>query len=314
MAEPLRDPRVRDYVMPTRIVWRSPAPAPENPDLLLSQTGHQVGPAGPRCVLGHGAGLLLDFGRELHGGVQIVAHETTDNKPVQVRVRFGESAGEAMADPFPIHGHAIHDHRCALPWFGSAEVGNTGFRFVRIDVDDPGKEVRLVSVRAVHLYRDLPWRGSFRCPDERLNQIWRTGAYTTQLCLQDLLWDGIKRDRLVWIGDMHPETMVVATVFGSGDVVPHSLDLLRDATPLPGWMNGISSYSLWWLLTQHTWWMYVGDAAYLEAQRGYLGGLAAQVLGCIGDDGGERLAEWRFLDWPTAGDDVAKHAGLQGLL
>ena len=63
--------------------------------------------------------------------------------------------------------------------------------------------------------------------------------------MQEYLWDGVKRDRLVWVGDLHPEVMTVNTVFGYNEVVPKSLDLIRDITPLPQWMNGISSYSIW---------------------------------------------------------------------
>jgi alpha-L-rhamnosidase len=40
------------------------------------------------------------------------------------------------------------------------------------------------------------------------------GADTVHLCMQDYLWDGIKRDRLVWIGDMHPEVSTINAVFG----------------------------------------------------------------------------------------------------
>ena len=63
-------------------------------------------------------------------------------------MRFGESVGEAMADPFPIHGHAIHDHQISVPWLGkSHEVGGRrGFRFVRIDTVDPGSHLELVAV------------------------------------------------------------------------------------------------------------------------------------------------------------------------
>ena len=32
--------------------------------------------------------------------------------------------------------------------------------------------------------------------------------------MQEYLWDGVKRDRLVWLGDMHPEVMTVQSVFG----------------------------------------------------------------------------------------------------
>ena len=53
--------------------------------------------------------------------------------------------------------------------------------------------------------------------------------------------------------------MTVSTVFGYNEVVPKSLDLIRDITPLPSWMNGISSYSIWWLLIQRDWYYYQGN-------------------------------------------------------
>jgi hypothetical protein len=128
------------------------------------------------------------------------------------------------------------------------------------------------------------------------------------------MWDGIKRDRLVWIGDMHPETMTVLAVFGPLPIVPASLDLVRDQTPLPRWMNGISSYSIWWVLIQHSWYRYTGDLHYLRAQQTYLRGLLEQLAKYIGPDGAERLPETRFLDWPSSQNKKAIHAGLQALM
>src|SRR5436309_9551907 len=146
------------------------------------------------------------------------------------------------------NGRAVRDQTVALPWCGREAVGPGGFRFVRIDAVEPGRPVALRMVRAALTLRDLPYVGSFRCDDERLNRIWRVGAYTVQLNMQEYLWDGIKRDRLVWIGDMHPEVSTIDAVFGETDVVPRSLDLIRDVTPDAEWMNGISSYSMWWVL------------------------------------------------------------------
>ena len=102
---------------------------------------------------------------------------------------------------------------------------------------------------------------------ERLNNIWQVGAYTVHLNMQKYLWDGIKRDRLVWVGDLHPEVMTVNTVFGYNEVVPKSLDLIRDITPLPGWMNGMCSYSIWWLLIQRDWYYYQGDLVLFEGTK-----------------------------------------------
>lgn len=55
-------------------------------------------------------------------------------------------------------------------------------------------------IKAIVLIQDLEYIGSFNSSDEFLNQIWKIGAYTVHLCLQDYLWDGIKRrpTRLDW--------------------------------------------------------------------------------------------------------------------
>ena len=42
--------------------------------------------------------MLLDFGREIHGGIVIAAWQETKGDGVCVRVRFGESAMEAMSE------------------------------------------------------------------------------------------------------------------------------------------------------------------------------------------------------------------------
>ncbi len=303
------DPRVRTLLKPVRVVWQTEGKsAPKGAQELLREGGKS-------CVMKHDGdapGLLLDFGREIHGGVRITNGITPAHAPTPVRVRFGESVAEAMGKTD--QDHAIHDQVILIPWYGYAEFGNTGFRYARIDLVEPGTMLDIKEFAAVFIRRDLEYKGAFSCSDERINEIWRTGAYTTHLCMQDRVWDGIKRDRLVWIGDLHPETMVVNTVFGGVDVIPESLDYVRDETPLPNWMNGISSYSLWWLLIHHDWFLYQGNLDYLKAQREYLEALVRQLAAQIGDDGAERMGEGRFLDWPSSGDDAAIHAGLHALL
>lgn len=306
---PSRDPRVRDFVPPQRVLWHT-RHGVRNAEALL---GDDDAVAALRRAPGEEPpAILLDFGRELHGGVRFDCPWNSTGKPVRVRVRFGESASEAMGSPN--NDHAIHDLETLLPWMGHQEIGCTGFRFVRLDLLEEDVELHLRHAVAVFLHHRDPEQGSFECSDDLLNRIWRTGAYTVHLCMQDHVWDGVKRDRLVWIGDMHPETRVVSTVYGAHPLVPRSLDLVRDRTPLPAWMNGISSYSLWWILCHRDWYLWHGDLAYLAQQSSYLEGLLELVLSRIGPDGGEMLDGHRFLEWPTARDDSAISAGLQALV
>lgn len=316
--------RTTAYLPPVRIVWQEATGSSSIQDLeklLAPGNGQAELVSGKEIRIKKSkdgtVSFLLDFGRELQGGIQLVTGQSSQ-KEIKVRVRFGESVSEAMCDITPENGatndHAMRDFEVTLPWLGVAEAGNSGFRFVRIDVQEEEATLLLKEVRAIFTYRDIPYLGSFHCSDSRLNDIWMTGAYTVHLNMQEYIWDGVKRDRLVWIGDLHPELMTVNTVFGYNEVIPKSLDLIRNTTPVPNWMNGISSYSIWWLLIHRDWYFYQGDLEYLKEQRGYITTLLEHLITKIGEDGKENLDGTRFLDWPSSPNQKGVDAGLQALM
>ena len=231
-----------------------------------------------------------------------------------MRVRFGESVGEAMSEigqKSAGNDHAIRDSVHDIPFMGVVEIGNTGFRFVRLDLVTYGK-VSLECVRAVSLMRPMTRLGEFRCSDERLNRIWETAVRTVHLCCQDFLWDGIKRDRLVWMGDTHPETRTLLSVFGAVDVLRDSLDYAAATTPTNCWMNGMPNYTLWFLRNVHDWYMFTGDVNFIKTRQAYLKSTIEHVLAQVGEDG--RSQQKGFLDWPTQHNQPAVRAGTQALL
>lgn len=311
------------FVTPKRIVWTSGAGV-SNAEVLLKEYAGQITTSTKNvCVLssknGETAALLLDFGKELHGSVEISAAMRSPNKPVKVRIRLGESVSEAMSnvgglspDSSATNDHAMRDMVVELPWLGVANTNNSGFRFVRIDLLEPETNLALKAIRIESKMRDIPYLGSFECDNERLNKIWNVGAYTVHLNMQEYLWDGIKRDRLVWLGDMHPEMMTINTVFGQNDVVKKSLDFGRDSTPLPEWMNGMTTYSMWWLMIHRDLYMYQGDYEYLIEQKDYANRLIHQIIDKI-DGNKETFVQGRFVDWPTSENKEVTHAGLQAL-
>lgn len=320
---PAVDPRVRSLVRPQRIVWvsendnrRTVADA----DTLLQERYGQVPEGvfleGSGCRLenkGAAPGVLLDFGTELHGGVRL-ASGGPSGRDVRVRVRFGESVSEAMADlgeRGACNDHAIRDSVVDLPWCGTREFGYSGFRFCRVDLVSEGI-LSLESVDAVSLMRPMERRGYFCCNDERLNRIWSTAAHTIHLCCQDFIWDGIKRDRLVWMGDMHPEMMALLAVFGEQDVLTRSLDYMRDITPCDAYMNGMPSYTLWWIRCLHDLFQYNGTLAYVRSHHAYLQRVVDNLETGIGEDNRCKLKG--FLDWPTQHNPAAVLAGMQALM
>ena len=325
------DTRTRTYVYPTRIVWETERQSFDDGwpmrretvqmEKLLEHKRGQVSEGyfgtsvGTKLVnRGEAPGVLLDFGRELHGGVQIgISKESS--AMARLRLRFGESVGEAMSTlgdgRHACNDHSVRDLELEVPRFGTIEVGNTGFRFLRLDLVTGG-EVGFEFVRAVSLMRPMKTIGTFRSSDERLNRIYETGVRTAHLCCQEHLWDGIKRDRLVWIGDDSYTAMkAVLPVFGAASVVPETLDHAIATTPPERWMV-LPSYTLWFVRCLADWYRYTGDIAYLRGHAEYLRKTMDHVL-AKGMQPDGRWTGGAFLDWHTHANRPASLDGLQAV-
>ncbi len=181
-----------------------------------------------------------------------------------------------------------------------AEFGYTGFRFVRIDNTDTENTMLLVTVNAYAYFRDIEYKGTFNSSDDVLNRVFDTAAYTLHLCMQDYIWDGIKRDRLVWVGDMYPEVATLCSVFGDDVSVRRSLDIIRDSTSPDKFMNTIITYNAWWVLCHHRLYMQNGDLEYLREQRTSIIEVAQLLASYIRDDGSfDAKHAWALFDWPS---------------
>ena len=325
-----KDELSRVYISPVRIMWTSDSTGElvKNSEVLLKPGNSQsdMSRITKFCSITSTetdtSSILLDYGKELHGGLQLVMGGSSGREPSMVRIRFGESVGEANSTTynsdwlmgFSTDDHAKRDIVMEIPRSGMIEIGNTGFRFVRIDLLQENTTINLKEARAILRYREIPYLGSFKSSNPRLDSIWITGAYTTHLNMQEFLWDGIKRDRLVWLGDFHPELKTITTVFGYNEVVPKSLDLACKQYPLPNWMNGMSSYSMWYLIIHHDWYMQNADLNFLKKHKDYIIGLIDLIDSKISEDGTENLSRFRFLDWPSTPNREGVEAGYRALL
>jgi len=319
----------RTYIPPRKVVWKYAGVdgklVQNDATLLLAGDGQaDVSGHTSYCLLksteNEKASIMLDYGIEIHGGLQLVMG-SADSRPSLVRIRFGESIGEANSQTDNVHNrigfstddHAKRDFVMEIPRDGAIEIGNTGFRFVRIDLLEQNRTIKIKEARAILRFRNIPYLGSFKCNDERLNKIWMTAAYTVHLNMQDYLWDGIKRDRLVWLGDMHPEVMTIKNIFGKNPVVPQSLDYACKKYPLPEWMNGMSAYSFWYLIIHKEWYHHYGDLAFLQKHKDYIVGLIDNIISHIGEDGSETFGG-KFLDWPSTPNKDGVESGYRALL
>ncbi|OHB53369.1 MAG: hypothetical protein A2Y10_16435 [Planctomycetes bacterium GWF2_41_51] len=276
--------------MPSRIVWQSGVEQSEN----LLKDGKEFCVFRKKVSSGTCPAVLLDFGFELNGGISIETGIDARDWFHKIRIRFGESVSEAMGQPN--NDHSIHDTELTISALGKHEFGCTGFRFVRIDLLSETK-LHVHNIKAVALERPLEYKGRFECSDDMLNRIWKTGARTVHLCCQDYLLDGIKRDRLVWVGDIHPQLAVIAFVFGRQDIVTESLDYIYNRTVPDIWMNGIGSYNLWWLISLYNWYWLIGDLKILTNRVSSVKIVFDGISNFIDKNGKENTGGMRFIDW-----------------
>ena len=309
-----RDERIVDHIAPERCIASEGCSAPE---LLLHSEASQPSTAKREdCTISPGGWILLDFGEEIHGGIRLVTgsfpgipFDAAEDKGIRLHVTFGESVSETFS--LPDYCHAPQNMEMKIVPLAAVSCGELGFRFVRIRNIDR-KPAPLQSVTARYIHRDLPLKAEFFCSDDMLNRIWQTSAKTLLLCLQNYAWDGIKRDRLVWMGDLYPELKACAALFGKQDVIEKSMDFVRDETPLPRYMNGIWVYSIWWILGQFHWFRRFGDSDYLRSQKEYLTALLRVFAGNMDENGLQKGWDAALLDW--ASNETESLPGAHALL
>lgn len=245
--------------------------------------------------------LILDFGKEMHGGIRIITGKCSNS--VSIRLRFGESLSEACSDigvKGATNDHSPRDFNAVLPCYADIKLGQTGFRFVRIDFLDDGEfciqnvfcENNILNKKAIYRYDGK---------DKHVKKIFDTAKRTVDLCASSgYVWDGIKRDRLVWVGDMHPEMLALATLYGRVEEVERSLEFVREQTPASLWMNGIATYSMWWAIIVADYYFITGCEDFTKRQIGYLQQLVGRFNETVNENG-HIDHNWYFVDWPTCG-------------
>lgn len=273
----------------------------ENTESLLKSKTRQIGLGENDVATIRGkARIVFDFGKEIQGGVRLLTHYIENGSPV--RIRFGESFTESLA-PLGVknatNDHSLRDFSVSLPQLSDGCYGQTGFRFVCLEFG--GGTYRLKNVYAKSVTEKREIAGSFRCSDERLNEIYSVAQRTLLLCLQGgMIWDGIKRDRLVWIGDLHPETLGVLYTTADAENVANCIDFGAEETPPTDWMNGHTAYSFWWILALYDYHRFTGDNAKVGLYIDYLAKLIGNTNKLVSENGETDFPNY-FLDWPTSG-------------
>ena len=294
---------MKQIIFPKKIVAKSRA---TNEGALFVKRDLQVDLFEDNLAVIDGGGyIVLDFGKEMCGGIRILTHTATNQEnKVVVRVRFGESLSETFSEigeKNATNNHAPRDIEQLVVTLSDITVGETGFRFVRIDVPE-GSNIKIKSIVCINNILRKPLKNSYQGKDKDIKKVFEVAKRTVDLCTSgDFIWDGIKRDRLVWCGDLYPEILSLTYMYGPVKQIENSLDFERRRAKFEGkWISMITTYSMWWVACVCEYHFLTKRTDFTLKQLGYLKEVVKQFDECVEDDGKMNYPE-HFVDWPTYG-------------
>ena len=225
----------------------------------------------------HPPELLLDFGREVTGRIQVRGEVGQLGRGV-LRVGTGESRGEALHRPWGgIHTLNLTGEkgmRATSTGYKQA-TPVSAFRYATITFQGDAP-IRMNRLRLDFKYYPVMYRGAFDCSDPLLTRIWYTGAYTAHLCMRKkYVVESPKRGRSPSMGSLRISGQTISNVFGGRFLLERTLRYLRrqaqgaqPAAHLPrNDINGIPGYSAAWICGLADFYRHSGALDYIRSQH-----------------------------------------------
>ncbi|MDF2814732.1 MAG: alpha-L-rhamnosidase [Paenibacillus sp.] len=247
--------------------------------------------------------ITYDFGAEIVGYPEL---EVFAEEGGVLQLFYGESLELALMDTY-----LLRKGNNRLSPFG-----RRAFRYMKVAVMATPVPIEVKSLQVRFVHYPFADGGSFRCNDERLNQIWETGRYTTIVNSQNHFEDCPHREGALWVADSVVMAKVVYQTFDDPALVRKSLlqaaRIQNEDGSIPGtgpqhnsfllpdfcahWLYGVWAYYTYTKDTEflHEIWPYVLRLIDWFAKQEDASGLFANA---------DREGWWCFIDWS---DDIER--------
>ncbi|MEV6846768.1 alpha-L-rhamnosidase C-terminal domain-containing protein [Actinoplanes sp. NPDC051411] len=221
--------------------WQSLVPAPTADNVragAVTRTSGTVtnaaalaGPGSGSTVLtttsaGTPATVILDFGKEVGGTPFVTVSASSGSATLRV------ATSEAL--PYLTASGGLYNNDNGSPITFAVNGARTytgalrgGFRFAAIQLTTTGSVTLTAAGVNFKAYRATAdkYQGYFVSSDDQLNRMWYAGAYTAQMDMVPtgvsscftvpVIFDGAKRDRAIWSGDLMVTDPVAQLSLGS---------------------------------------------------------------------------------------------------
>ena len=183
-----------------------------------------------------GAAIILDFGREVFGNVEIGIAGSADGC---IDIGYGELLSDGHVKPD--RGDTKYTDRILLARgrFEWQSFEPRAFRYMQIEFRWLSSPVALEYVRVNQTTYPVNHTGSFECSDSLLNQIWKTAAYTTELCMEDAFISSPWHDRARNWADVRVAARAAYYAFGDTALLAQELRHVAESQADDGALPGV---------------------------------------------------------------------------
>ncbi len=232
--------------------------------------------------------IFFDLGRETNGRIRV---RCGDGPPCSFQLHYGESVEEAWKEPY------LGVRQMTLLPNSTGYGHKQGFRYVLLKFRGPAGTYDYPEISVDGIYYPATWIGSFESSDPQLNQAWYTGMRTAHLVMQDFVWDGIKRDRMIWAGDLYVTNRALQYLISDKELTERTLSVIAPAEETE--VNNIAGYTAYWIMTIADRYRRDGDLSFVESMREPLARAVDKMAGNLDSNGmfSFPAGTQMFVDW-----------------
>lgn len=284
------------YLTPGITGWENNKGEIDNPAAMTINNSEVTTVSCSHKVISEAPFVILDYGRKTTGYLFLEVESATAG--AMLHIQYGP-LNELMPQV-----KVIDLGRVNGKWVDTSYIA-CRFMKITLSIDETleyenGIKIKIKQIGLVFSAFPCVWSGSFESDNTKLNDIWETGAYTVQLCMQKnsessknnpflpvnniefidnwksrysqyVIFDGPRRDRETWLGDIRTEALSIHGAFNASQVVKSSLEIFMDLQRTDGTTPGCGStwqefkeYNLWWVVSVWECYLFTGDKAFLE--------------------------------------------------
>jgi alpha-L-rhamnosidase len=181
------------------------------------------------------------------------------------------------------------------------------WRYLQIDVETADAPMTVVGLKTWFSAYPFVEKAHFHADDNSLEPIWKIGWRTARLDAHDTYMDTPYWERLQYIGDTRIQALISYAVAGDDRLGRQAIEAFNDSRVTDGLTQSrypsslrqmIPTFSLLWVGMVHDFWMYRGDAEFVQSQiagtRTALGWFMQRQRadGLLG-----KIPWWPFVDW-----------------